>query len=241
MKRTMFRLSVALLTFVAGVVAATLHLASQVPHVPTPVFKRVEMQSAPEVAHCFPGRSRWAQTMGHHLSYFPQGAFSTNEWGDKFRADWYSEHLSAMKEKPFYYPDNSEAESYRFLWLRSFHRPVAVRVWSVGCERFVTLKEMSGAGGYEPGQLLVDRTRKLSQDEWDEFTRLLEQTCYWELPTTDERLGNDGAHWILEGVRAGRYHVVDRWTPEGGSYREACLYALKLSGLSFSVSHEDVY
>ena len=44
------------------------------------------------------------------------------------------------------HPDNSEAESYRFLWLRSFHRPVAVRVWSAGCERFVTLKELSGAG-----------------------------------------------------------------------------------------------
>jgi hypothetical protein len=240
MKRTMFRLSVALLTFVAGVLAATVYLTSHIPNVPPPAFEPLRVPTAPAVAHCFPGRSVQTQTMGR-LSYFPQGAFSTNGWHDEFRADWYSKHLSAMNEKPFYYPDNSEAESYRFLWLRSFHRPVAVRVWSAGCERFVTLKEMSGAGGYEPGKLLIDRTRRLSQGEWDEFTRLLGQTCFWELPTADESLGNDGAQWILEGVRAGRYHVVDRWTPQGGSYREACLYALKLSGLSFNVSDDDVY
>lgn len=240
MKRTMFRLSVALLTFVAGVVATTLYISRHVPHVPPASVSPLGAPAAPGVAHCFPGRSVPTRTMGQ-LSYFPRGAFSTNERGDGFLADWYSQHLRAMKEEPFYYPDDGEAESYRFLWLRAFHHPVSVRVWSACGGRFVTLKEMSGAGGYEPGRLLVNRTRQLSQDEWDEFTRLLERTCYWELPTSDGRLGYDGARWILEGVRAGRYHVVDRWTPQGGSYREACLYALKLSGLSFGASGEDVY
>jgi hypothetical protein len=240
MKRTMFRLSVALLTFVVGVTLATLYLASRVHVVSSAFVEPLEVPAAPTVTRCFPGRSVWTQFMGR-LSYFPQGAFSTKEGLDEFVAQWYSKHLSAMNEKPFYYPDNSEVESYRFLWLRSFHHPIAVRLWSTGGEQFMTLKEMSGAGGYEPGKLLVNHTRKISKDEWDEFTRLLEQTCYWELPTRDGILGNDGAQWILEGVRSGRYHVVDRWTPQSGSYREACLYALKLSGFTVSDSDDRIY
>ena len=240
MKRTMFRLSVALLTFVAGVASATVYLASHVPDVPPPPVAPLVVPAAPEVARCFPGRSVQIQTMGK-LSYFPPGTFSPEEQHDDFITVWYSKHLSAMKEESFYFIGNSEVESYRFLWLRTFHHPVSVRVWSAGGERFVTLKELSGAGGYKPGRLLVDRTRTLSQGEWDEFTRLLEQTCYWELPTWDGRLGTDGTQWVLEGVRAGRYHVVTRWTPRGGSFREACVYALRLSELSFSTSDLDFY
>ena len=74
MKQTMSRLSVALLTFVVGVLAATVYLASHVPNVPHTAFEPRRVQTAPAVVHCFPGRSVWTQTMGR-LSYFPQGAF----------------------------------------------------------------------------------------------------------------------------------------------------------------------
>ncbi len=39
----------------------------------------------------------------------------------------------------------------------------------------------------------------------------------------------DGSQWVLEGVRDGRYHVVDRWSPESGLYRETCLILLRFS------------
>jgi hypothetical protein len=65
----------------------------------------------------------------------------------------------------------------------------------------------------------------------------LDDSCYWQLATQDDSMdGNDGARWILEGVKGGRYHIVDRWTPQNGSYRELCLYALKLSGLKLDAS-----
>jgi hypothetical protein len=133
------------------------------------------------------------------------------------------------------------AESYRFLWLRSFHHPVAVRVWRSGAEHFLVVKQLSGAGGYAPGRLSVDRTRQLSNDEWDEFVRLLDGICYWQMPAEDSRLGNDGARWILEGMKDGRYHIVDRWSPDGGDYRAACLHLLKLSGLGIDPKGVDVY
>ena len=37
----------------------------------------------------------------------------------------------------------------------------------------------------------------------------------------------------MEGVEAGRYHVVERWTPEPGAYRELCRGMLDLSGLDY--------
>ncbi|HZS09585.1 MAG TPA: hypothetical protein VFD58_32455, partial [Blastocatellia bacterium] len=69
----------------------------------------------------------------------------------------------------------------------------------------------------------------ITQSEWDEFVRQLGAICYWKLATKDDALGNDGAEWILEGIRENRYHLVNRWSPESGGYREACLYLLKLS------------
>jgi hypothetical protein len=238
MKRMILRLSIALLTFIFGVTAAMLFITHDAPMITPPAFEGLGVPTAPVASACYPGRAVKTQVMGR-LSYFPRGVFSTNEWLDQLRAAWNTKHLEAMKEASFYFPDNSEEESYRFLWLRSFHHPVAVRIWNSGGEQFITVKEMSGAGGYDPGKLILNQTRKLAEAEWGEFTRLLEQTCYWELPTEGESLGADGARWILEGVKGGRYHIVDRWGPEKGSYREACLYALRLSGLR--VDSEEIY
>jgi len=36
---------------------------------------------------------------------------------------------------------------------------------------------------------------------------------------------------LSEGVKKGKYHIVDRWCPEEGVYREAALYLIKLSRL----------
>ena len=46
-------------------------------------------------------------------------------------------------------------ESYRFLWLRTFHKPIAVRVWSADSRYYLVVKELSGQGGYEPGRIIV--------------------------------------------------------------------------------------
>jgi hypothetical protein len=30
----------------------------------------------------------------------------------------------------------------------------------------------------------------------------------------DKMVGLDGAQWIIEGIKGGEYHVIDRWSPE---------------------------
>jgi hypothetical protein len=86
----------------------------------------------------------------HAQEYFAAGTFSA------FVTDWYSSQLKALEEQPFYSKDPpKETAVYRFTWLRTFHRPVALRldVKPDGSGRFV-IKVCDGAGGYEPGKLV---------------------------------------------------------------------------------------
>ena len=224
------RLIAAVIAFALGVGIATYYrLRNSTP------LAASQLKAEPSAAGCFPGKSFQLHTT-QKQTYFPTDAVS------KIKTEWYSKHLAAMQEESMYASDSRGAESYRFVWLRSFHHPVAVRIWKSGTDEFITFKELSGAGGYEPEHIVVNQTRTLEPGEWDAFVQRLDDMCYWNLPTTDpEGAGFDGAQWILEGVRGDRYHMVDRWTPQSGSYREACLYALKLGGFKVDAPKQSIY
>ena len=163
--------------------------------------------------------------------YFPPGVLSSNEWQDRFKVSWYSKALTAMKEPSLSLPQRPQTQTYRFLWLRSFDNPIVVRIWRSESKVYLVTKQLDGDGGHHPGKLVVNSTRSLSSKEWDEFTKHLEKSSYWTLPTDIGDIGNDGAQWVLEGARDGRYHVVDRWSPKDDSYRRSCSHLLELSGL----------
>lgn len=156
--------------------------------------------------------------------YFPQGVLEDNAQGDSFRSQWYSKHLNALKEPSlFQLAKNSKTESYRFVWLRTFHHPVIVRVDinPDGSAELIT-KVSSGAGGYEPGKLIEDTSRPLTQQQADKFLATIQRLQLWKLPTheTPETVGCDGAQWIIEAIKDGNYHVVDRWTPAKGAVHD---------------------
>jgi hypothetical protein len=134
-----------------------------------------------------------------------------------------------------------ESESYRFLWLRSFHRPIAIHVWRTGSKHFIVAKELTGAGGYEPGSLDLTIAHQLSAEEWMTFLIYLDDARYWQMPTSDRRIGQDGAQWILEGYRDHYYHVVNRWSPDSGAYHDVCVYLLKTSGLLEKIPLDEIY
>ena len=108
-------------------------------------------------------------------------------------------------------------------------------------------KKLSGEGGFDYGGLVINRIRKLSNAEWDRVKNHLSEISFWDLPTEPPatpnpdgsvNVGFDGAQWILEGFRDGKYHVTDRWSAKA-KYREACLYFLELSNLR--VKESDIY
>lgn len=231
MHRLILRLSAALLTFALGIAVSAIYSLNSARYISEPDVPKIEAAIPRVELSCYPGISIPTPAIAQ-ASYFPSVKLSQNEYGDQSVRNWYSGHLRAMNEAPLYAPDHGGLESYRFLWLRSFHHPVAVRIWKCGTERCISVKVSDGAGGYEPGRLIVNHTRTLAAAEWNEFMRRLEESCYWNLPSTEGNIGFDGAQWIFEAVKGGRYHIVDRWTPQSGSYLELCLYALELSGLA---------
>ncbi len=166
--------------------------------------------------------------------FFPPRVFSERADIQQFTDAWYSRHLSAMEEPPVWKAaEQKSSEIYRFIWLRTFHPPYAFRL-IVRADGTGTLiaKNASGAGGYDPGRLTLNKTITLDGTHGRQFTAAIDQLGFWKLPTQEQRgPGFDGARWILEGVKGGRYHIVDRWTPDDGPYRKLLLELVALAGI----------
>jgi len=176
--------------------------------------------------------------------YFPPQAFC--DAGETEHCErWYVPHLVAMKEPSLWETSKKQSnETYRFLWLRTFHHPVAARL-EIRADRSGELfvKVLSGAGGYEPGHLIRNQSHKIDKQLVDIFLKLLDQADFWTATTEQEQtdvVNLDGAQWIMEGTKDGQYHVVDRWSPKEGPYRKAALFlAIDIGGLN--PRYSDVY
>lgn len=124
---------------------------------------------------------------------------------------------------------------YRFLWLRSFHEPVSVRLRADATGGATAILHIAdGAGGYRPGRLRTNRQRTVATKDVSALLALLDEAGYWTLPIKEDpsssAAGFDGAQWIIEGRKGNAYHVVDRWSPGDGPFREAALLLLRLAG-----------
>ena len=81
------------------------------------------------------------------------------------------------------------------------------------------------AGGYDPGKLTQNRTVTISVEETNRFLNQVQSHNFWSLPSVEQTPGGpDGADWIIEGVKARSYHVVDRWSPQDGDLRAMGLF-----------------
>lgn len=174
------------------------------------------------------------------LRYFPAHCFSDDEWIDTSTARWYSDQLRALQEPSFLdTAKNRSAESYRFLWLRSFDHPIAIRLdIRADGTGVLSTKIASGSGGDRPGYLTENVSRPLFRQQVQMVQARLSSMQFWSLQV-DDRSGEDGARWIIEGVEGGKYHLVDRWSPSGGPIREFGLMLLDMANLK--IPPRDVY
>ncbi|HVJ13989.1 MAG TPA: hypothetical protein VM686_01050 [Polyangiaceae bacterium] len=165
--------------------------------------------------------------------FFPKRSLGFREPhfdADAFRRRWYSLALRAMAE-PSLSCESVAGETYRFLWLRSFHPQIAVRVEAMAAGARLTAFEQEYGG---------NRTnRTLSTDEWNLLQEALDRADFWTTDPWVRRGGPDGAQWVFEGRLDSRYQVVDRWTPHSGPIRELGLLFIRLSKIS--VPEKDVY
>ncbi len=162
---------------------------------------------------------------------------------DSIHRFWYSRELAALHEPRLADAVGSDGEGYRFLWLRSFDSPIAVRVQRSGTDLVVTTSQTSGSAFFKAPALVRRDSVQLPRAAWEELQHELDTEEFWNLPRTSSRTGLDGDQWILEGIRSGRYHIVDRWTPEaegeGAAVRRLGLLLLRLG--SANVANESAY
>jgi hypothetical protein len=174
--------------------------------------------------------------------YFPLDAFQDSaahagHIGGKHRGKdmvvGISEFLFALRE-PVLYNDTSSVEAYRFTWLRTFHSPIAVRLEKEGDSYTLYWKQTDGAAGYRTGSITTNKLKTVDSTAWHTMQSMAAQVSYWELPTLVwvSPVVHDGAAWILEGKSQGKYHVVDRWSPnEGSDFFQLCDFLLGLTDL----------
>ena len=162
-------------------------------------------------------------------TFFPNDVFSGYRLGNSFAVEWYSRDLKALDEPSLWELSqrDKQAVAYRFLWIRAFDNPIAVRVTiSPNGAGDVVIKVSNGAGGYGPGHPVQNESRALTTTDVADLMARIQSTDFWKIPTAESMkgVGMDGAEWVLEGVSDGNYHVVTRWSPEKGSYRKLCLF-----------------
>jgi hypothetical protein len=110
-------------------------------------------------------------------------------------------------------------ESYRFVYIRTFHHPIAVRV-EVNADGTGTvfMKETSGQGGYGMGKLIRSRTIAINAEAMKGVLEEIEKSNFWNEPFEEKQnedvIQLDGAEWTFEGAKDGKYHAVSRWSPD---------------------------
>jgi len=174
---------------------------------------------------------------------FPPRSLAANQQADELKNGWYSRNLEALHKPAFFkIADDSSKECYRFLWLRSFNHPVSVRLCREGSDKWkLTTKVAAGAAGFRPGSIILDESRELYSREVEPFLSRVDTLGFWSAPNpVNDQTGTDGSQWVIEGVKGGKYYIVDRWSPKDGIARELGWY-LVFNLAHLEVTKEDVY
>lgn len=148
----------------------------------------------------------------------------TGDYSDK----WYSEQLMALGESSL--RDNTN-QTYRFTCIRSFHAPFTIKIDvladGTGTLSFAMCEQPIGSSG---GEITKTAKKELSKEQIDTLLQSIDKKDFWNLPTSIDNLGLDGSEWIVEGVNIGRYHIVERWSPDEGTIYELGKLFIELSG-----------
>lgn len=153
-------------------------------------------------------------------SYFPPSVLAENAIEDTSNAEWYSKTLRALKEPSLWEiaKSNPQAEVYRFTYIRSFHDPISVRIVLQPETQVMVIKQARRTHGENTGRLVTNRTAKLPTDVAEALKLAVTQDMLWDLPAfiprPEDTVQLDGSQWIVELVQNGRYHVLNRWSPD---------------------------
>src|SRR5262249_54055850 len=83
----------------------------------------------------------------------------------------------------------------------------------------------------------------VTTDDVRAFLALLQRADFWKSETEETpdkaRHEKDGIRWVLEGVRNGEYHVVERSTPTATDFAQICIFLMKLTPMNVEEGAEN--
>lgn len=168
---------------------------------------------------------------GASIEYFPE----SNSREQDYRLHRYASYLSGFGEPSL--SCATRAPVYRFLWVRSFHGPLSVRVDRRGNAWYLVAAERVSLDGKH---FEVRReARMLTRDESRRLDDALARADLFEAPSRARVDGLDGAEWVVEARDAGRYRLHDEWSPPEGPVREIGETLLSLTRWRFEP--HDIY
>ena len=145
--------------------------------------------------------------------YFPKGSDDDpTKWLDQTK----TEVLAKMKEPSLFDQGDKRPElEVRFLWLRTFHDPISIRVWATAEGSFIRTARIK-KNKEEPSLpgTLVETTRVLDAAETKAFTAALTKApLAAPMNETEKNLpgGLDGAEWFFESYMEKTYQTLNFW------------------------------
>jgi hypothetical protein len=96
------------------------------------------------------------------------------------------------------------AEQYRFLYYSSAPEETF----------FVHVMQRAVSSGSLNASVSAVQKKSVKSVEWTNLIDKLAEIKFVGLPTWSDSSGVDGANFVFEGCKEGKYHLVDRWMPE---------------------------
>lgn len=166
---------------------------------------------------------------GQDLDFFSHGKFSNDQIIDSGLVI----RLTDLKEPILNELEIcDDCEIYRFTWLRTFDNPIIVRLERNADRYKLTYKIGKGSAGYEPKGLKKSKTITVSNEDWDYFSKLLNQTGFDTIPNKYYFPMTDGASWILEHRTGFDYKGHETNDPQD-DFEVCCLYLLELAEIDY--------
>jgi hypothetical protein len=162
--------------------------------------------------------------------FFPKNAAGLSGW----RNEWFSEHLVALHERIFsdWAKDSRADEAYRFSYLPSLGTDMTIRLWQSNQQLYANARRSMGSIGPVPGPPAQEVYWNPTPGEWEMLTEAMKSYKFWESESWDTvpegYVVFHNTHWVMEGWREARYHVLVDQTPNEGAALEVGLLLLTL-------------
>lgn len=160
-----------------------------------------------------------------------------------FANESYSHRLVALREPALWdWADvHNLSEAYRFTYLPAFEQAITIRLWYDGHHPQASAKRSLGHIGWIPGPPGQETRWLLPHHQWDKLLDAIRTYRFWESATWNTvpqgHIVLDGASWVFEGWREGRYHVLTDDTPNEGQAFEVGVLCFKMLPRTFKLEH----